>query len=166
MTVCDQVRKLLLHLLLWKPTVVVSGTWDWSSLLSRHVIHTGELGEAEKVGERSRHKGGSRDSSLGRFLLAGVFKAGVGCNKNLGFTFRFLTWLGCNSSGTSLQLIVFLSSVKRSLVFLPVPAEREGQIPISFNSCNAALTDFSWESCKTSLLARLLCVLWDAVQWP
>lgn len=77
MTVCDQVRKLLLHLLLWKPTVVVSGTWDWSSLLSCHVIHTGELGEAEKVGERSRHKGGSLDSSLGRFLLAGVFKADV-----------------------------------------------------------------------------------------
>lgn len=109
------------------------------------VIPTGEVGEAARVGEKNKN-------GL-RFLLSGVFKAGVGCNKNLGFTFPFLTWLDCNSPGNAFHLTVFRAESKIS-VFLPVPAESTGQIPISLNICNTGLFDFSWESCKTSLLTQ------------
>lgn len=87
-----------------------------------------------------------------KFLLAGEFKAGVGCNRNLGFTSQLLTWIYFNSPGNSLHMTVF-QAVSKISVFLPVPAENEGQVPISLNMCNAEWIDFSRESCKTSLLA-------------
>lgn len=67
---CGQVRKLLLHLLFWKPLAVVVGTCGpprGTGVLSSplHVIHTGEAGEAEKVGERNRHKGHEAFYKLG-----------------------------------------------------------------------------------------------------
>lgn len=150
MAVCHQVRKLLPQLLLWEPLAVVVGTGALSHAWGGR---RGRRGQWERQTQRTL-----------RFLLAGVFKARVVCNENLDFTFPF-TWLDCNSSGNSLHLRVF-QAVPKISVFLPAPAESKSQIPISSNVCNAELIDFSWESCKTSLLTRLLHVLPDAAQWP
>lgn len=159
---CDQVRKLLPQLLFWKPLVVVVGTCGPPR-------GPGVLSSAcdSPCGGRRGRKGGWEEQTQRRlrFLLAGVFKAGVGCNKNLGFTFQFLTSIDCNSPGNSLHLTVF-QAVSNISVFLLVPAESEGQILISSNICNAELVCFSWESCKTSLLTQLLHVLWDAAHGP